>query len=73
MSGTITTGISFDLDMIKEIDEITSDLGVSRSRFIQISARNQIKLHRKQSVKAYLDTLSEGELIVLKNEIKKRS
>ena len=66
MASTITTSISFDIDMYNEINKIASDLAIPVSRFVQIGVRAQIKLHRKQSVQQYLDSLDEKELKTLK-------
>lgn len=66
----ITTSIYFDIDSYKESISISNELGISHSRFVQIAIRNQIKLHRKQSVQQYLDSLDNDELEILKKLIK---
>jgi metal-responsive CopG/Arc/MetJ family transcriptional regulator len=74
MCGTITTGISFDQDLLKEMDEIVKEMGKgnSRSRFVQLAVRNQIKLHKKQSIEQYLNSISTSELKMLKEIVNKR-
>lgn len=65
--GTIVTSISFDIDTYNSAKKINDELGISFSRFVQISIRNQIKLHRKQTVQQYLDSLNEDEKKLLKD------
>ena len=68
-SGTVTTGISFNTDLLHEADKIANDLIMSRSKFVQIAVRNQIKLHRKQDMRQFLDSLNNEEMITLKKLI----
>lgn len=68
-SGTVTTGISFNTDLLHEADKIANDLIMSRSKFVQIAVRNQIKLHRKQDMRQFLDSLNNEEMITLKRLI----
>lgn len=72
-SGTVTTGISFNADLLCEADKIANDLIMSRSKFVQIAVRNQIKLHRKQDMRQFFDSLDNDEIIILKKLIEQHS
>ena len=67
---SITTGINFDIPTLKEADKVAKEIGISRSRFVQIAVRNQIKLHKKQTIRQFLNTLDERDISILKEEIK---
>lgn len=71
MAGSYTTGVNFDLHTLYEMDRNANELGISRSKFIQIAVRNQNKLYTKHKVRDYIDSLNEKELNTLKDLIKK--
>lgn len=66
MAGRITTGVSFDIELFNDGKKIAEEMDIPFSRLVQISLRNQIKLHRKQSVQQYIDSLNESEKSLLK-------
>jgi len=67
--GTITTGVSFDTDLINDIRNTSSELGISVSRFVQIASRREIMLHRKNKIEFFVESLSDKELNILINSI----
>lgn len=70
MASSITTGINFDTPTLESVDAVCDEIRISRSRFVQLACRTQLKLYRKQNAREILDNLDPKELEALKELIK---
>lgn len=55
-----------------EIQKYIEDDPMSFSRWVQKSSRLMLKTIRMRNVKEFIGTLDDDEILLLKNEIKKR-
>lgn len=70
--GYITTAISIDEDLWNEMEKMRAIEGANRSFFFQSAMRMKIQSIKKQNISSLLESMSDDELSMLKNEIKKR-
>ena len=72
-NGIIKTSVSLSSSLWNEIQEAISNDEIGFSRWVQKSSRLMLKTIKMRNVKEFISSLDEGEIELLKKELKKRS